>query len=66
MSRKTAFLKDKTDAQCRELAAHYYNRARKAEAERDKVKVELDTCRKYMRRLECAALELAEIMEGGE
>lgn len=35
MSKKidVTFLKEKTDQECRELAMHYYKRARKAEAE---------------------------------
>jgi len=35
MSKKidTKFFKEKTDEECRELAIHYYKRARKAEAE---------------------------------
>lgn len=37
---KTAFLKDKTDAQCRQLAAQYYIRVRKAEKELEEARLE--------------------------
>lgn len=38
---KTAFLKEKTDAECRQLAAHYWHRADKAEKERDELKKQI-------------------------
>jgi len=38
---KTAFLKEKTDAECRQLAAHYWHRANKAEKERDQIKAQI-------------------------
>jgi hypothetical protein len=38
---KTAFLKEKTDAECRQLAAHYWHRANKAEKERDQIKSQM-------------------------
>lgn len=47
---KTAFLKEKTDKECRSLAAQYYIRARNAEraldGEKDKVRrLQLEICR---------------------
>src|SRR5690554_7787670 len=41
-----AFLKEKTDAECRELAGHYYRRARRAEKERDQLRAEVEKLRK--------------------
>ncbi len=55
---KTAFLKEKTDAQCRQLAAQYYVRARKAEKERDEALDLVKSIRKENNRL----LELAHEM----
>ncbi|ROO33428.1 hypothetical protein [Pseudomonas sp. 7SR1] len=48
---KTAFLKEKTDAECRQLAAHYWHRANKAEKERDSIRREVDKIRAENSRL---------------
>lgn len=48
---KTAFLKEKTDAECRQLAAHYWRRANKAEKERDTIRREVDKIRAENSRL---------------
>lgn len=44
--RTTLLLKEKTDAECRELAGHYYRRARRAEKERDQLRAEVEALRK--------------------
>lgn len=41
-----AFLKEKTDTECRELAGHYYRRARRAEKERDQLREQVEALRK--------------------
>lgn len=60
---KAAFLKEKTDAECRELAAHYYRRARKAEAELAAAKIEAASLRANLQRVRGAAYELIETIE---
>lgn len=39
---RIAFLKEKTDTECRELAGHYYRRARRAEKERDQLREQVE------------------------
>jgi len=48
--RTTLLLKEKTDAECRELAGHYYRRARRAEKERDQLRAEVEGLRKDAQR----------------
>jgi hypothetical protein len=57
---KTAFLKEKTDSECRQLAAHYWHRANKAEKERDEIKKEIDKIRAENQRLISLAHEMIE------
>lgn len=57
---KTAFLKEKTDAECRQLAAHYWHRANKAEKERDEIRKEIDKIRAENQRLIGLAHEMIE------
>lgn len=57
---KTAFLKEKTDAECRQLAAHYWNRANKAEKERDQLKAQIHSMHLETQRLLSLAREMLE------
>lgn len=57
---KTAFLKEKTDAECRQLAAHYWHRANKAEKERDEIRKEINKIRTENQRLVALAHEMIE------
>lgn len=51
------FLKEKTDAECRELAGHYYRRARRAEKECDQLRTDFETLHSEREKL-AEALEL--------
>ena len=60
---RIAFLKEKTDAECRELAGHYYRRARRAEKERDQLRAEVEALCKDVgteRQIQRAAQHLPE------
>lgn len=57
---KTAFLKEKTDAQCRQLAAHYWTRANKAEKELDQIKKQNEELRSEIQRLQNLAHSMIE------
>lgn len=57
---KTAFLKEKTDAECRQLAAHYWHRANKAEKERDQIKAQINQMHLENQRLLSLAHEMLE------
>lgn len=57
---KTAFLKEKTDAECRQLAAHYWHRANKAEKERDQIKAQIHQMQLENQRLLSLAHEMLE------
>ena len=57
---KTAFLKEKTDAECRQLAAHYWRRANKAEKERDELRKQLEGAESETQRLLSLAHEMLE------
>lgn len=54
------FLKDKTDAECRELTIHYYRRARKAEEEVAKQKEETSY---YYRRYNDLSCKVADLLD---
>ena len=57
---KTAFLKDKTDSECRQLAARYWHRASKAEKERDQLKDQIHKMHLEQQRLVGLAHEMLE------
>lgn len=57
---KTAFLKEKTDAECRQLAAHYWHRASKSEKECQRLKDELHKMHLENQRLVGLAHEMLE------
>lgn len=57
---KTAFLKEKTDAECRQLAARYWHRANKAEKERDELRKQLRGAEAETQRLLSLAHEMLE------
>lgn len=44
-------LKTKTDAECRELAVHYYHQLRKMRKEADKMRSDLDDANRQIERL---------------
>ena len=60
---KTAFLKEKTDAQCRQLAAQYYIRARKAEKELEEARLEISKLRTSIQGFRGLAYDLIESIE---
>lgn len=62
MSKKidVSFLKEKTDREYRELAMHYYKRARKAESELEDLKKQLAEKQAIYNLLECKVSELYE------
>ena len=60
---KTAFLKDKTDEQCRQLAAHYYIRARKSEKDLALANAEVSRLRANLQAFRGMAYDLIESIE---
>lgn len=56
----TKFLREKTDAECRELSKHYYVRARRAEREKAELQVEIDRARAEVARLKSIAMDMLE------
>lgn len=55
------FLKEKTDTECRELAGHYYRRARRAEKERDQLREQVEALQAECEKLRAAQAEADEL-----
>lgn len=58
---KTAFLAEKTDAQCRQLAAQYYIRARRAEKDLEHAKDEIRRLEMHASKLRSLAQDMLEV-----
>ena len=56
----TKFIREKTDAECRELAKHYYVRAKKAERDKQELMDSLDRAKAEISRIRSIAMDILE------